>query len=68
MKYYATIESEKRNRPAKKGGNQLLSVGLHIGNTPVGLLEMQGMTDGTTYIRYYKAGKCRVIDIQQAKT
>ena len=62
MKLYATIESERGGRPAKKGGDVQLDITLALGNKVIGSIELRRHSDGFTYVRYYKNGTCTLID------
>ena len=42
MKYFASIETERGSRPAKKGSNEQLFVKLFKGNREIGLLTFGG--------------------------
>jgi hypothetical protein len=63
MKLYATIQSTEGSRTVKKGSNERLDIGIHVGNRIHRLLEVRRHTDGTVYVRYYNDGKCAVVEI-----
>lgn len=42
MKLYSTITSEKSSRPAKKGGDERLTIGLNKGNRNVATIDFDG--------------------------
>lgn len=62
-KLYAELSSDKGGRVVGKGGNETINVGLQLNNKVIGMLETRRHNDGTTYVRYWKRGKCKVIDI-----
>ena len=62
MKLYATIQNREGSRTVKKGSNERLDIGVHVGNHVHRLIEVRQHSDGTVYIRYYNDGKCTVLE------
>ena len=45
MKLYATITSERKSRPAKKGGNEYINIHVADGNDPLYQIVVEDMGD-----------------------
>lgn len=72
MKLYATVNSERKGRPAKKGGDSFLDIVINRGNATLGTLRVYEVENNEGYkVHWHDAqwSKTELIDVQtKAKT